>query len=108
MIEVLTPFVMVVYLRFLEVVCAISIALSALCFVKGWNVRHLVEWRDFWIGMYWDRKHRRLYVFPIPCLGLVIQFPWPEMMEYQATLDSRCPPRHVNTHCTPLPEDKTT
>ena len=40
----------------------------------------LFAWYDMWIGCYWDRQNRRLYVLPVPCLGIVIQFPtkpWP-------------------------------
>jgi hypothetical protein len=39
------------------------------------TIRPLFEWRDLWIGVFWDRKSRRLYVLPVPCLGLVVQFP---------------------------------
>ncbi len=38
------------------------------------EVRLIVEWRDMWIGAFWDRAKRRLYILPIPCVGLVIQF----------------------------------
>lgn len=26
-------------------------------------------WYDFWVGVYFDRTKRRLYVLPIPCVG---------------------------------------
>lgn len=31
-------------------------------------------WYDFWIGLYWNRAHKQLYIFPIPMLGISIQF----------------------------------
>lgn len=34
----------------------------------------ILAWYDIWIGVYWDRKKRRLYMFPIPCVGAYIQF----------------------------------
>lgn len=38
------------------------------------NIRYLFAWYDVWIGAYWDRKARRLYLLPLPCIGLVIEF----------------------------------
>jgi hypothetical protein len=32
-------------------------------------------WYDLWIGAYWDRKARKLYVLPLPCLGFALEFP---------------------------------
>lgn len=31
-------------------------------------------WYDFWVGLYYDRKNRRLYFFPIPMIGIMYQF----------------------------------
>lgn len=41
----------------------------------GWGVKPLFAWYDIWIGAFWDRKSRKLYILPIPCLGIVIKFP---------------------------------
>jgi hypothetical protein len=38
------------------------------------EIRPVFAWYDFWIGLYWDRKKRRLFLFGIPCLGFV--FDW--------------------------------
>lgn len=38
------------------------------------GIRPVVAWYDFWIGAYFDRTKRRLYIFPVPCLGFYIQF----------------------------------
>jgi hypothetical protein len=38
------------------------------------KIRFLFAWYDLWIGAYWDRANRRLYVLPIPCLGVVLDF----------------------------------
>lgn len=38
------------------------------------KVKFLFAWYDLWIGAYWDRDKRALYVLPIPCVGFVIQF----------------------------------
>ncbi len=38
------------------------------------RIKPVVAWYDLWIGAYWDSAKRRLYVFPIPCLGFVVEF----------------------------------
>lgn len=42
------------------------------------TIKPVVAWYDLWVGAFWDRAKRRLYIFPIPCLGLFIQFPPPK------------------------------
>jgi hypothetical protein len=42
--------------------------------IKSWSVNLIFAWYDLWIGAYWDKKQRRLYILPIPCVGVVIQF----------------------------------
>ena len=37
----------------------------------------IFAWYDLWVGAYWDRVHRRLYVLPVPCVGFVFQFAKP-------------------------------
>lgn len=36
------------------------------------SIKPLVAWYDLWIGVFVDRPKRRLYIFPLPCLGVVI------------------------------------
>lgn len=38
------------------------------------TIKPLFAWYDFWIGAFWDRKARKLYILPLPCVGIVIQF----------------------------------
>jgi hypothetical protein len=42
------------------------------------TIKPMFAWYDIWIGAYWDRERRRLYVLPLPMLGIVIQFKEPE------------------------------
>jgi hypothetical protein len=39
------------------------------------SIKPMFAWYDLWIGAFWDRQKRRLYIFPIPMFGVVIQFP---------------------------------
>lgn len=37
------------------------------------KVRPLLRWYDLWVGLYVDVEDRSLYVFPVPCVGFVMQ-----------------------------------
>ena len=38
------------------------------------KIRPMFAWYDLWVGLYWDRKKRRLHFLPVPTLGIVIDF----------------------------------
>jgi hypothetical protein len=38
------------------------------------KIAPIVAWFDLWVGVYWDRRARRLYVLPLPCVGFVVEF----------------------------------
>jgi len=38
------------------------------------KIRPVFAWYDLWVGAYWDRSLRWLYLLPLPCVGIVIQF----------------------------------
>jgi len=38
------------------------------------KVRPIFAWYDFWVGLFYDKTKRCLYVFPIPMFGLKINF----------------------------------
>lgn len=38
------------------------------------RVRPIFAWYDLWIGFFWDGAKRRLYFFPVPCVGIVMEF----------------------------------
>jgi hypothetical protein len=38
------------------------------------SVRPIFAWYDLWIGVYVDRARRRVYVLPLPCIGLCIEW----------------------------------
>lgn len=49
------------------------------------KIKSLFAWFDFWVGVYWDVPQRRLFIFPIPMFGVVIDF-W-ETHEFTLWLD---------------------
>jgi hypothetical protein len=38
------------------------------------RIRPIFAWYDLWVGFFWDGQKRRLYFFPVPMLGMVVQF----------------------------------
>jgi hypothetical protein len=34
----------------------------------------VLAWYDIWIGFYYDRKNRHLYILPVPCIGIRLEF----------------------------------
>lgn len=40
-----------------------------------WSVKPLFAWYDCWVGIFWDSRKRKLYILPLPCVGLVFEFP---------------------------------
>lgn len=38
------------------------------------TVRLIFAWYDLWIGAFWDQAKRRLYILPIPCIGIMLDF----------------------------------
>lgn len=37
------------------------------------KIRFIFAWYDFWIGLYYDRKYKLLYILPVPFFGIVIK-----------------------------------
>lgn len=38
------------------------------------RIRPIFAWYDLWVGLFIDRAKRRAYLFPLPMLGLVIEW----------------------------------
>lgn len=41
---------------------------------RRWRFRFVFAWYDIWIGAFWDRQKRKLYILPLPCIGVVLNF----------------------------------
>ena len=33
----------------------------------------IFEWFDMWVGLYYNKAKRRLYIFPLPMIGFYIE-----------------------------------
>jgi hypothetical protein len=42
------------------------------------KIRPVLAWFDFWVGVYVDREKRRVYVLPLPCIGIRIEWGEPK------------------------------
>ncbi len=38
------------------------------------TVRPMFAWYALWVGIFVARKARRIYILPVPCLGIVIEW----------------------------------
>jgi hypothetical protein len=38
------------------------------------KVRPIIAWYDLWIGIYVDVAHKRVYVLPVPCVRVCIEW----------------------------------
>lgn len=41
---------------------------------QAFSIKPIFAWYDMWVGAFWDSQKRRLYIFPVPMFGVVIQF----------------------------------
>lgn len=37
------------------------------------KIQFLFAWYDIWVGLFWDKRKRLLYILPIPMCGVVIK-----------------------------------
>lgn len=38
------------------------------------KVQFIFAWYDLWVGAYWDKKKKWLYILPLPMIGFIIKF----------------------------------
>ena len=38
------------------------------------RIKPVLEWRDLWVGVFLDTAKHRIYVLPLPCVGVVIDW----------------------------------
>ncbi len=38
------------------------------------TVKPIFAWYDLWVGVFINRDKRRVYIFPVPCLGLLVSW----------------------------------
>jgi len=61
----------------------------------GIDVKLFFAWYDFWIGAYYDKDNRRLYLILIPMIVLSIQFGCKEMFSDEL-IESMADPKDLN------------
>lgn len=54
------------------------------------NVRPIFAWYDLWVGAFWDGAKRRLYLFPVPMFGVVLQFTKPTAPRHETFTCQGC------------------
>jgi len=38
------------------------------------KIKPLCKWYDIWIGIFIDTNKKRIYILPLPCIGIVIEY----------------------------------
>jgi len=38
------------------------------------KIKLIFAWYDLWIGLFWDKRKKWLYLFLIPMIGIIFQF----------------------------------
>ena len=46
------------------------------------DINPVFAWYNLWVGAYWDRKERKLYLLAIPCIGFV--FDWSHTTDHSS------------------------
>ncbi len=37
------------------------------------SIEPIFAWYDFWVGLFWDRQKRILYILPMPMIGIKVK-----------------------------------
>ena len=59
------------------------------------RIRLIFAWYDFWVGIFWDRQKRALYLFLIPMIGIVICRSWRRINERRIVLAEKKSTAHL-------------
>lgn len=70
------------------------------------EVNFIFAWYDLWIGAFWDSSKRRLYILPLPCIGICLQFYRPQCIGYYGGCDGDLCATPHEENCPMYAEDK--
>ncbi len=54
---------------------------------KKFGVKIIFAWYDLWIGAFFDRQKKKLYILPFPMIGVVIQLPMMVEDKFSITME---------------------
>ena len=47
-------------------------------FFISYEGKLIFAWYDFWIGIFYDKSKRWVYIFPVPMFGIILKIPFPK------------------------------
>lgn len=50
------------------------------------KISFLLAWYDVWVGLFWDKKKKWLYILPIPMAGIILKFGKPKIDTHQTAV----------------------
>jgi hypothetical protein len=66
-----------------------GVASSEFVVPRALSVKFIFAWYDLWVGIFWDSRKRKLYILPVPCVGVTIEFPTRHNVQSSGTRGQR-------------------
>lgn len=54
------------------------------------KVRIFIAWFDLWVGAYWSARNKTLYICPLPCCVIALQFKSRPMRMLDGWICAKC------------------
>lgn len=56
------------------VICSKAQERAAAAGARHYVISVVFAWYDMWCGVYYDRKCHKVYIFPVPMMGVCVEF----------------------------------